>query len=150
MEKVNPGDLMTVSGLISGVPRDQLQSVDILPSPNSSNIHEKSRCVDSSSTRCRLPYVEYVIPACAETTDKILSFQGTLMDLSGNKYSNSTTVSLSCASAQPNNPPQANNGSYTTELGSNVTIDLKQITKDIDNDTPNCKYNKPTILRCGQ
>ena len=34
-----------------------------------------------------------------------------------------------------NNPPQANGSRYTTEIGTPVTIDLKQLTRDKDQDS---------------
>ena len=46
-----------------------------------------------------------------------------------------------------NNPPQANGSKYTTEIGTPVTIDLKQLTMDKDQDRLKRRNNRQTFLR---
>ena len=144
-----PGNLVNVSGIISGLPRQEQRIVDIYPSPSKLNITKKSSCLDVNNSSCYPPYVEYLIPKCNYPNETRLTFQGYVLDLYNRKFSNETSISISCSvtsSGQPttpsnltltstNNPPQANDSEYTAKIGTPVTIDLKQFTSDKDQDS---------------
>ena len=135
-EMANPGEAITISGLISGIPQDQQRSVDIFPSHSKLNVTEKSRCLDINDSRCDPPQIEFVMPQCSDSNNTRISFEGFVTDIHDKKYANSTAVLLACSGTNvTNNPPQANDSRYTTEIGTPVTIDLKQLTMDKDQDS---------------
>ena len=126
VEMANPGEAITISGLISGIPQDQQRSVDIFPALSKLNVTEKSRCLDINDSRCNPPQIEFVMPQCSDSNNTRISFEGFVTDINDKKYSNSTAVLLACSGTNvTNNPPQANDSRYTTEIGTPVTIDLK-------------------------
>ena len=135
-EMANPGEAITISGLISGIPQDQQRSVDIFPALSKLNVTEKSRCLDINDSRCDPPQIEFVMPQCSDSNNTRISFEGFVTDIHDKKYANSTAVLLACSGTNvTNNPPQANDSRYTTEIGTPVTIDLKQLTMDKDQDS---------------
>ena len=135
-EMVNPGEAIIISGLISGIPKEQQRSVDISPSDSKLNVTEKSRCLDINDSRCDPPQIEFVMPQCSDSNNTRISFEGFVTDINGKEYPNSTAISLACFGTNvTNNPPQANGSRYTTEIGTPVTIDLKQLTRDKDQDS---------------
>ena len=135
-EIANPGEAITISGLISGIPQDLQRSVDIFPALSKLNVTEKSRCLDLNDSRCDPPQIEFVMPQCSDSNNTRISFEGFVTDINDKKYANSTAVSLACSGTNViNNPPQANDSRYTTEIGTPVTIDLKQLTMDKDQDS---------------
>ena len=135
-EIVNPGEAIIISGLISGIPKEQRRSVDISPSDSKMNVTEKSRCLDVNDSRCDPPQIEFVMPQCSDSNNTRISFEGFVTDINGKEYANSTAVLLACLGTNvTNNPPQANGSRYTTEIGTPVTIDLKQLTRDKDQDS---------------
>ena len=145
---VNPGEAIIISGLISGIPKEQQRSVDISPSDSKLNVTEKSRCLDINDSRCDPPQIEFVMPQCSDSNNTRISFEGFVTDINGKKYPNSTAVSLACSGTNViNNPPQANDSRYTTEIGTPVTIDLKQLTMDKDQDRLKRRNNRQTFLR---
>ena len=135
-EMANPGETITISGLISGIPKDQQQSVEIFPALSKLNVTEKSRCLDINDSRCDPPQIQFVMPQCSDSNNTRISFEGFVTDIHDKKYANSTAVLLACSGTNvTNNPPQANDSRYTTEIGTPVTIDLKQLTIDKDQDS---------------
>ena len=61
-EIANPEEAITISGLVSGIPKDQQRSVDIFPSLSKMNVTEKSRCLDVNDSRCDPPQIEFIMP----------------------------------------------------------------------------------------
>ena len=104
-EIVNPEEAITISGLVSGIPKDQQRSVDIFPSLSKMNVTEKSRCLEVNDSKCDPPQVEFIMPRCSDSNDTRINFEGFVIDIHDKKYSNSTVVSLACSACKRNKQP---------------------------------------------
>ncbi|HEY1248095.1 MAG TPA: hypothetical protein VGE97_03825, partial [Nitrososphaera sp.] len=71
--------------------------------------------------------------SCLKPENEEYSVNVTAMNPTKSQATGLTKLLMECIGV--NHPPLANSSSYVTELGSNVTIDLRQITSDMDNDS---------------
>ena len=153
-DKANVGENVTISGAITGLAKDQQRFFDIYPQNPKINITEKSRCTDIGKSSCDPPYSVFTISECPElaSNNTQIIFEGVLTDANNTKYTNSTSISVLCAGPEPsgnitkiNNPPSANDSSFTTTIGNPVTVDLKLITADKDRNALSARIiNKPS------